>query len=117
MKTLTFVSLAVAALVSPALSFAQNTAPITRAEVKADLIRVEQAGYNPASGDDVYYPANVQAAEAKVAAEQAKQLSIDATGGSSTAGASAAGKPASTRRDSSSSCVGPASFCDIYYGE
>jgi uncharacterized protein DUF4148 len=117
MKTLTFASIAVAALFSPVLCFAQNTAPLTRAEVRADLIRLEQAGYNPASGDDVYYPANIQAAEAKVAAEQARQTSHDAVGGTADSGTSAAGKRATAPRDSTSSCVGPASFCDIYYGE
>ncbi|WP_442953454.1 DUF4148 domain-containing protein [Paraburkholderia sp. SOS3] len=117
MKTLTFASIAVAALFSPVLCFAQTAAPLTRAEVRADLIRLEQAGYNPASADDVYYPANIQAAEAKVAAEQARQTSNDAVGGTAGNGTSDAGKRAAAPRDSSSSCVGPASFCDIYYGE
>ncbi|CAB3771166.1 DUF4148 domain-containing protein [Paraburkholderia solisilvae] len=117
MKSLTFVSIAVAALFSPVLCFAQTASPLTRAEVRADLIRLEQAGYNPASGDDLYYPANIQDAEAKVAAEQARQTGNDAAVGTAGTGTSAAGKRATAPRDSSSSCVGPASFCDIYYGE
>ena len=116
-KTLAFVSIAIAALGGPALCFAQTTAPLTRAEVKADLIRVEQAGYDPASGDGVYYPANIQAAEAKVAAEQATHTLNDAAGGTTLTGTSAAGKRAAAPRDSASSCSGPASFCDVYYGE
>ncbi|CAB3774432.1 DUF4148 domain-containing protein [Paraburkholderia humisilvae] len=114
MKTLTFVSISIIALVSPALCFAQTVAPLTRAEVKADLIRLEKAGHNP--GSDAY-PVNIQVAEAKVAAEQAKQTLNDAAGGITLSGTSASGARAAAPRDSASSCSGPASFCDIYYGE
>ncbi len=71
-----FVALALAAatLGAPVLSFAQSSAPLTRAEVRADLVRVEQAGYNPSRGDDVNYPADVQAAEARIAAQNDGQL-------------------------------------------
>jgi Ni/Co efflux regulator RcnB len=52
MKSLICAVFAVAVLAAPTLSFAQATnAPVTRAEVKADLARVEQAGYRPASND------------------------------------------------------------------
>jgi hypothetical protein len=62
-------SLAVAAILAvPALSFAQSNAPITRAEVRAQLIQLEQAGYNPAS-DQTQYPKNIEAAQARVNAE------------------------------------------------
>ena len=63
-KTLVCIALAASALAAPALSFAQSNAPVTRAEVRADLVRVEQAGYNPSRGDDADYPADIQAAEA-----------------------------------------------------
>jgi Domain of unknown function (DUF4148) len=33
------------AIAAPALSFAQSNAPLTRAEVRAELVRVEQASY------------------------------------------------------------------------
>jgi hypothetical protein len=70
MKTLICLSLAVSALASPALSFAQSTsAPVTRAQVYADLVRLEQAGYDPSASNDPNYPAAIQAAEAKVAAQ------------------------------------------------
>ena len=42
---------------------------LTRAEVRHELEELEAAGYNPAQGDDVDYPADIQAAEAKVAAK------------------------------------------------
>ncbi|QBR01591.1 DUF4148 domain-containing protein [Paraburkholderia pallida] len=75
---------------APTLACAQATdAPITRAEVSADLIRVEQAGYNPASSD-LYYPADIQAAEAKVAAHDGSPAA-QATGGVALSGASQAG--------------------------
>jgi hypothetical protein len=58
-----------AALAIPAVSsFAQSNQPLTRAEVKAQLVQLEKAGYNPAE-DQTLYPANVQAAEVKIAAQ------------------------------------------------
>ncbi|MGF6506025.1 DUF4148 domain-containing protein [Paraburkholderia sp. 32] len=41
---------------------------VTRAEVMHELEELEAAGYNPSVGDDGSYPADIQAAEAKVAA-------------------------------------------------
>jgi hypothetical protein len=61
-------SLIVAAAVAlPALSFAQSNQPLTRAEVRAQLVELQKAGYDPAS-DQTQYPQNIQAAEAKVSA-------------------------------------------------
>jgi hypothetical protein len=57
------------ALCAPAAVFAQSNQPLTRAEVRAQLVQIEQAGYNPARGNDTNYPTDAQAAEAKVAAE------------------------------------------------
>ena len=57
-----------AALAAPAAVFAQSNAPLTRAQVRAELIRLEKAGYHPGDGDNTTYPADIQAAEAKVAA-------------------------------------------------
>jgi hypothetical protein len=60
-----------AALAIPAVSsFAQSSqAPVTRAQVKSELVQLENAGYNPGSDDHTTYPAQIQAAEAKVAAQ------------------------------------------------
>ena len=61
--------IATAALAIPAVSsFAQSNQPLTRAEVNAELVQVERAGYTP-SMDRTTYPAEIQAAEAKVAAQ------------------------------------------------
>jgi hypothetical protein len=53
----------------PAVSFAQTNQPVTRAEVRAQLVQLEQAGYNPSTANDENYPVNIQAAEARVAAK------------------------------------------------
>jgi hypothetical protein len=63
-------SLIVAALVAvPAVSFAQaQQQPVTRAEVRAELVQLQKAGYNPSS-DNTQYPKNIEAALARVHAE------------------------------------------------
>jgi hypothetical protein len=87
MKTLVCLALAASAFASPALSFAQSaSAPLTRAEVRAHLIQLEQAGYDPTDVGP-YYPANIQAAEAKVAAQNDKQQTAQAVGGVAQMGA------------------------------
>ncbi|KWO40233.1 purine-nucleoside phosphorylase [Burkholderia sp. MSMB1459WGS] len=67
------------ALSAPIVAFAQTTDhTVTRAEVRADLVRVEKAGYRPI-GSDPYYPEDIQAAEAKVAAQQAQSAAARPT--------------------------------------
>ena len=56
-------------LSAPVASFAQASQPVTRAEVRNQLVQLEKAGYNPAMADNATYPADIQAAEAKVAAQ------------------------------------------------
>ncbi|WP_233852194.1 DUF4148 domain-containing protein [Paraburkholderia sp. HD33-4] len=80
-------SLIVAAVVAvPAVSFAQSNAALTRAQVRAELIQLEKAGYNPAADYDTY-PQNIQAAEARVSAQNGAAAAY----GGSANGASAAG--------------------------
>jgi Domain of unknown function (DUF4148) len=51
-------------------AFAQNvTHQVTRVEVRHELEELEAAGYDPARGDDDSYPADLQAAEQRVAAK------------------------------------------------
>lgn len=65
--------LALAALVAaPVASFAQSNQPVTRAQVRAELVQLQQAGYNPAS-DETQYPANIQAALSRIEAQQDAQ--------------------------------------------
>ena len=89
-------SLIVAAVLAiPAVSsFAQSNAPVTRAEVKAQLDQLEKAGYQPGR-DDPYYPADVQAAEARVSAQNGAATSFGGvTDGTSASGARAVVSPA-----------------------
>lgn len=135
MKTLVCLVLVSGALASPVVGFAQSTAPITHAQVLADLIRLEQAGYHVGDGDATTYPVEIQAAEAKIAAQDNQQTADNSTqdsqtadssaqdsqqtagnavGGTTLSGSSAAGS--SLRQQKPSSCVGPASYCNIFFG-
>lgn len=59
----------IAALITvPLAAFAQSNQGLTRAQVRAELVAVEKAGYNP--NDWMHYPDNIRAAEARVAAEK-----------------------------------------------
>ncbi|WP_407971659.1 DUF4148 domain-containing protein [Burkholderia pyrrocinia] len=60
MKAARILAVAVLAAI-PALSFADTGHGLTRADVRAELIRLEQAGYNPARSDP-HYPEDVAAA-------------------------------------------------------
>jgi hypothetical protein len=89
-------SLIVAAAVAlPAFSFAQSNQPLTRAEVRAQLVELEQAGYDPAS-DQTQYPRNIQAAQARV----------DAANGMHAYGAAADGSAVSGARSTDTSVIG-----------
>lgn len=77
-----------AVLAVPAISFAQQSnQPLTRAEVRNQLIELENAGYRP-EVNDPYYPAKLQEAEARVAQQNGAQTSGygPATAGSSQSG-------------------------------
>jgi type II secretory pathway pseudopilin PulG len=116
------VSLAVVA--APTFVFAQSqNAPLTRAQVRAELVQLEQAGYSPATGEQANYPADIQAAEAKVAAQQNANETNEAYGGTHAGGADAGAgsmrKPKAMKHGSSSAasdCVGPAGFCTPFFG-
>jgi hypothetical protein len=66
-----FIGIAAVALAfaAPVASFAQSSQRVTRAEVRAQIIQLEKAGYNPGAMSDTSYPADIQAAEARVAAQ------------------------------------------------
>jgi hypothetical protein len=71
-------SLIVAAVVAtPAVSsFAQSNQPLSRTQVRAELVQLEQTGYQPGVGDRTTYPVQIQAAEARIAAQSAAQSAI-----------------------------------------
>lgn len=117
MKNLTGFAFALGMLAAPALSFAQSdTAPITRAQVRAELIQLEQAGYDVAGGGDANYPAEIQAAQAKIARGSGAQQATRAVGGVVSGGSSESDAPVRMPRVGASNCVGPASYCALYFG-
>ena len=78
-----------AAIAAPVASFAQSGQPVTRAQVRAELIQVEKAGYEPQ--DWTHYPENLQTAEAKVAAQNAEAQGSHSAFGGATDGTSRSG--------------------------
>jgi hypothetical protein len=68
MKLATIIATAALAILAVS-AFAQSNQSLTRAEVNDELVQVERAGYTP-SMDRTTYPAEIQAVEAKVAAER-----------------------------------------------
>ncbi|SAL22079.1 membrane protein [Caballeronia terrestris] len=68
MKTFLSAAAAVVSLLAaPAFAATPSNAPLTRAQVKAELTQLEQAGYS-VGGEDAHYPEQLQAAEARIAA-------------------------------------------------
>jgi Domain of unknown function (DUF4148) len=82
MKSFTRMVLIAGLIAAPVASFAQSSQPVSRAQVRAELTQVEKAGYDPR--DYVHYPENIQAAEAKVEAQNATvQAATSGYGGAS----------------------------------
>jgi D-alanine-D-alanine ligase-like ATP-grasp enzyme len=79
-----------AVLIVPAVSFAQTSnGPVTRAEVRAELVQLERAGYQPAA-KQIHYPDEIQAAEQRVQASNNAYASASGAQGSSTVAAATA---------------------------
>ena len=96
MKSLIQSVVIAAALTAPVAVFAQSNAPVTRAQVKAELIQFEQAGGRVNMSNDPYYPEDAQIAQARVKAQNGSQ-----DVGGVQAGATASGSP--TKADSGKS--------------
>ena len=71
MKSLVQAVVIAATLAAPVAVFAQSNQPLTRAQVREQLVQIEKAGYNPSRSNPNEYPSNIQAAEARVAAQNA----------------------------------------------
>ncbi|MGN6652423.1 DUF4148 domain-containing protein [Trinickia sp.] len=111
MKSIIALSVTAASLLSPVFACAQSTTePITRAQVRDDLIRLERAGYQSSTNDE-NYPADAQAAEAKAAAKEAQSGM-----GMPASGQTESGSPMHAPAVAPKSCVGPLSFCDTFFG-
>jgi len=96
MKSLIQAVVVAAAIAAPVMAFAQSNEPVTRAQVRQELVQLEKAGYNPAVANDATYPADIQAAEQRVHAadtQTAQQAPVaDTSGyGSAMSGSSASG--------------------------
>jgi hypothetical protein len=95
MKSLIQAVIAASMLCAPIASFAQSNAAVTRAQVRAELIQLEKAGYHVGDGDNAHYPEDIQAAEARIST-----LNSAATGyGGSTNGSSNSGRPGVSAAD------------------
>jgi len=91
MKSLIHTLIAASVLAVPVLSFAQqSTAPVTRAQVRAELSQLEAAGFKGAPTGP-YYPANLQAAESRVARQNVVEQATTGNYGPSTVGSSQSG--------------------------
>ncbi|MCP2092052.1 UNVERIFIED_ORG: hypothetical protein J2Y81_008158 [Paraburkholderia sediminicola] len=68
MKSLIQAVVVAAVFAAPVASFAQSNQPVNRTQVRAELVQLEKSGYSP-HGRDPYYPSDIQAAEARVSAQ------------------------------------------------
>lgn len=93
MKSLIKAVAIAAVLAVPALSFAQaqgTNGPVSRAQVRAELAQLEAAGYHP-SVNNIYYPEDIQKAEARVSAQNGLAEAQTSGYGPSTSGSSQSG--------------------------
>lgn len=73
--------LIVAAVASaPLAAFAQSNQPVTRAQVREELVELHNVGYSPLD-DRNSYPTHIQAAEARLAAQQGATSNENGYGG------------------------------------
>jgi len=79
-KSICFMLGAVACCVAMSASAQSVSTGKTRAEVRAELVQLQKAGYNPAA-DETQYPRNIQAALARVEATQVAQQAASSSYG------------------------------------
>lgn len=90
MKSLIQAVVIAAVLAAPVASFAQSNQPVTRAQVRAELVQLEKAGYQPGHADP-HYPADVQAAQARVDAQNGTAQPAASSFGGAVSGSSQSG--------------------------
>lgn len=93
MKSIIYAAIAATVIATPIASFAQSEQGLTRDQVKAELVQLEQNGYKPLASDS-QYPGNVQAAEQRLQPNQPMLAHADTSG----YGAVATGAEQSGRR-------------------
>ncbi|AOK56656.1 DUF4148 domain-containing protein [Burkholderia stagnalis] len=91
MKSIIYAAIAASVLATPLASFAQSEQGLTRDQVKAELVQLEQNGYKPHASDS-QYPADIQAAEQRIQPSQPMLAHADTSGyGAVAAGAAQSG--------------------------
>ncbi|MEN2469612.1 DUF4148 domain-containing protein [Burkholderia sp. GS2Y] len=73
-------ALLVAVSASAAAPAFANETTVTRAQVRAELVQLEQAGYRPGRANDPHYPDDLQAALTRVHANDAVTADAAASG-------------------------------------
>jgi len=85
MKATLKVSALVAALVVSASAFAQDNVPLTRWEVRSELVELEKAGYHVGDGNQAQYPVALQAALSRIATKNNRSNDVGGVSEGSTA--------------------------------
>ncbi|SAL87706.1 membrane protein [Caballeronia arvi] len=96
MKSFATAIAAVSAFALPVAALSQSDTTLTRAQVRAELQQLEQAGYDPAKGEDPNYPTNIQTAEVRVSSQNGATAYGGTTPGSTASGSRSVSRPAST---------------------
>ncbi|KVD23920.1 DUF4148 domain-containing protein [Burkholderia ubonensis] len=93
MKSIIYAAIAASVLATPIASFAQSEEQgLTRDQVKAELVQLEQNGYKPQATDS-QYPADIQAAEQRIQPSQPMLAHADTSGyGAVATGAAQSGR-------------------------
>jgi hypothetical protein len=115
MKKLALLTVSIAALVSTGFASSAFAQEKTRAEVRQELIQAEQNGSQFVS--DTSYPDVAPIYQQQVARQKAAAQANEGTG-ADMSGSHAAGSrlPMTGSGTSRSSCVGPVSYCSLYFG-
>jgi hypothetical protein len=114
MKTIATL-IAAASLAAPVLSFAQSADQgLTCAQVRAEPVQLERVGRNPSGTYGMQHPVAIQGAEATVMAANKLLASHDAVGGMPLNGTSQTGDLRMSM--TTQNCVGPVSYCNVYFG-
>ncbi|MGU7839553.1 DUF4148 domain-containing protein [Burkholderia sp. AW33-5] len=79
MKSIIYAAIAASVLAAPIASFAQSEQGLTRDQVRAELVQLEQNGYKPLASD-AQYPQNIQAAEQRSQSNQPMLAQADTSG-------------------------------------
>jgi hypothetical protein len=85
--------LAIAAAVAfPVAGYAQESgSTVTRAQVRAELVQLENTGYRAGRANDPHYPADIQAAEARASSQSDAGSNVNSSVGGVSGGSSASG--------------------------